>query len=85
VISVVGHIVPQTISDMVRAGLAGDFGQARALHYAAWHWNKLAFAEGNPTSVKAILESMGICQPYVRLPLIEASEGFKNQVKAATK
>ena len=31
----------------------------------------LAFKEGNPIGIKAMLAAKGLCEPYVRLPLVE--------------
>ena len=39
------------------------------------------FAEGNPTGIKALLQIQGVATDYVRLPLVEASEGLKNDLR----
>ena len=43
----------------------------------------LAFKEGNPAGIKAILAEKGLCKPYVRLPLVEASDSLKSEIKKA--
>lgn len=80
VISVVAHAVPRQFSDMVRASLAGDFEKARELHYAIFQWYGLAFAEGNPTSIKTIMALQDLCENHVRLPLVEGSKAFSDKV-----
>ncbi len=85
VISVVGLAFPKEFSDMVRFGLQGDMEKANALHYKLMQQTFLAFKEGNPVGIKAILAEKGICQPYVRLPLAEASEALKAEIRIANK
>lgn len=84
VISVVAHIAPFTFSSMIRAALKGDMETARKHHYDLWPLYSLAFAEGNPSSVKAILEHKNLSTPWVRMPLDEASPSFveKSKIKA---
>jgi len=71
VISVQAMALPKDFSDMVRAGLVGANEKARALHYPQLEIIDHLFAESNPAGVKACLKIKGICQEYVRLPLIE--------------
>lgn len=85
VISVVGLAFPKEFSDMVRFGLQGDMEKANALHYKLMQQTFLAFKEGNPVGIKAILAEKGICQPYVRLPLAEATEALKAEIRIANK
>ncbi len=82
VISVVANALPRQFSDMVRQALAGDFVAARAGHYAVLKFIQLLFMEGNPVGVKAALELLGVGGSHVRLPLWDASEGLKLQIKA---
>ena len=74
---------PQETSDMVRKALTGDYAGAKALHYKLLPLMQLIFAEGNPAGVKALLELRGICGPHVRLPLVAASDGLSERIKAA--
>lgn len=39
------------------------------------------FAEGNPTGIKALMEIQGVANGNVRLPLVEASEGLKSDLR----
>jgi 4-hydroxy-tetrahydrodipicolinate synthase len=74
VISVQAMAQPKEFSDMVRAGLAGDLQKARALHYPQLEVIDHLFAESNPAGVKACLEIKGICEAFVRLPLVSISK-----------
>lgn len=81
VISVVGGAFPKEFSQMIRWGLRGEIQKANALHYQLMQQISLAFREGNPVGIKAILAEKGLCKPYVRLPLVEASQGLKAEIK----
>jgi 4-hydroxy-tetrahydrodipicolinate synthase len=72
--------MPRTFSDMVREGIAGQMESARQKHYSLFELTNLLFEEGNPAGVKAGLELKGICEPSVRLPLIEASSELKEKI-----
>ena len=80
-ISVIGIAYPKEFSEMVRLGLQGKTVEANKLHYALMPKMVAAFKEGNPTGIKAILAAKGLCQPYVRLPLVEASEALNEEIK----
>jgi 4-hydroxy-tetrahydrodipicolinate synthase len=74
VISVAANAYPSLINKLVNAGLNRDFVTARNLHLEYLERYQLIVSEGNPSSIKAALESMNICQRFVRLPLISASD-----------
>jgi 4-hydroxy-tetrahydrodipicolinate synthase len=82
VISVVANALPKQFSEMVRLALAGDFVGARVQHYALLKFTQLLFAEGNPVGVKAALQLLGLGGAHVRLPLWDASEDLRAQLKA---
>jgi len=83
VISVVGQAFPKIFSDMVRHCLKEDFASARAEHYKLNDITDMLFAEGNPAGVKAALEIIGVCQKYVRLPLVDISAELRHKLEAA--
>lgn len=80
VISVVGAAFPKEFSEMVRLGLKGEVEKANAIHYELMKYTFLAFKEGNPVGIKAILAQKGLCEPYVRLPLVHASEVLQKEI-----
>jgi 4-hydroxy-tetrahydrodipicolinate synthase len=41
---------------------------------------QLIFKEGNPAGIKAMLHHKGICKPYVRLPLVKASNELQKKI-----
>lgn len=85
VISVVANSFPKQFSQMVTSALNGDFETARKFHYELLPVTKLLFAEGNPGGVKVALEELGWMKPYMRLPLVQVSEGLKAKIVAETK
>ena len=85
VISVVANSFPKQFSQMVTSALNGDFETARKLHYDLLPVTKLLFAEGNPGGVKIALEELGWMKPFMRLPLVQVSEGLKAKIVAETK
>jgi len=85
VISVVANSFPRQFSQMVTSALNGDFETARKFHYDLLPVTKLMFAEGNPGGVKIALEELGWMKPFMRLPLVQVSEGLKAKIVAETK
>lgn len=79
-ISVIGNAYPQGYSDMVRAGLAGDFLKARNLHYSFMQLVDLLFVDGNPAGIKYVLHQLGICEEELRLPLVPATPTTKESI-----
>jgi len=82
VISVIGQSHPKEYSDMVSFGLSGNQEIANQLHNKLYDFYVPLYAEGNPVGVKACLELLGICKSQVRLPLVEASDAIKNELKS---
>ena len=82
VISVIGQSHPKEFSDMVSFGLSGNQEIANQLHNKLYDFYKPLYAEGNPVGIKACLELLGICKSQVRLPLVEASDTIKNELKS---
>ena len=81
VISVIGNGWPKTFSNMVRAGMAGNFEQARQLHFEMMDIIELLFREGNPGGIKCALANMGICQEVLRLPFYPVSDDLRAALK----
>ena len=73
VISVIGNIMPKAFTDMINATINGDLEQAAAMNADLSVIYDLLAEEGNPSSLKAGLEAMGIGKRTVKPPLFEAS------------
>jgi 4-hydroxy-tetrahydrodipicolinate synthase len=84
VISVIGNAYPRQMSEMVRAGLKGNFEEARKLHFQLHTLMNLIFSEGNPAGIKILLEKLGLCSSNVRLPLFTVSKELKEKLLGAS-
>jgi len=77
VISVIGNAIPDIFGTMVHQALFGQINEARATHLSLAPIIDAIFKEGNPAGIKAMLEQIGICEDYVRLPLVSATPELK--------
>ena len=80
VISVIANALPKETSDMVRFALKGDMKKALPLHYRLLPLMNAIFDEGNPTGIKALLETQGMIYNVLRLPLVKASKQLTNKL-----
>lgn len=81
VISVAANCFPKAFSNMIRAGLEGDFTTARSLNDAMTEAYGLLFVENNPAGVKAFLAHQSMIKNNLRLPLVPLSKGYDDAVK----
>lgn len=85
IITVLGNAFPEKFSRMTRLALEGNFKEAAPLQRSFGKINPLMYEEANPVGIKLVLQHIGICAPYVRLPLAPASDYLKQRiVEAAT-
>lgn len=80
VISVMGQGLPVEFTDMIRKGLNKEVDAAYDSHYKLVEITRAIFEEGNPIGIKAVLANRGICQPYVRLPLVQATDNLSAKI-----
>jgi len=85
VISVASHLVGKEIAEMVNAYHAGDVARAKEMHLKLLPLFKVLFITANPTPVKAALAMVGKPVGVPRLPLIEANEKEKDQIRSVLK
>lgn len=81
VISVIANAFPKDFSDMVRAGLKGDYETARQLHYKRYEAMKSIFLDGSPGGVKVLLNALGLCGTTVRLPLAPVNKELEAHLR----
>ncbi len=74
VISVVANAFPKQIATLIREALAGNYAEARSVHYEMLELFGALFVEGNPSGIKAALEILGLTQNVLRLPLVPVSQ-----------
>lgn len=82
VISVLANVAPADTSRMVRAFLEGETHAAASLQLRYLPLVHLLFSEPNPVPVKAAVRELGFAVGPVRLPLLEATEDTRKQLRA---
>jgi 4-hydroxy-tetrahydrodipicolinate synthase len=80
VISVLANAYPTTFKKMKEFSFSNDFKRATQELLKLSDINAPMYEEGNPVGLKALLNQMGICQHYVRLPLASPSEYLQNKI-----
>jgi 4-hydroxy-tetrahydrodipicolinate synthase len=81
VISVLANAFPQIFKKTKEYAFAGAFDKASQQLFKLLEINGPMYEEGNPVGVKYLLETMGICNANVRLPLVKASEGLQRKIQ----
>lgn len=85
VISVASHIAGKEIKRMCEAFISGRTDEAERLNAKLSPLFKVLFITTNPTPVKAALAMIGQPVGGLRLPLIEANESEKEQIRKVLK
>jgi 4-hydroxy-tetrahydrodipicolinate synthase len=80
-ISVISNVVPGDMAAMWDAAAAGDWQQAKALHYKLFALSEGLFIEANPIPVKAALAMMGKIGDEIRAPLYPMTGANRDKVK----
>jgi 4-hydroxy-tetrahydrodipicolinate synthase len=71
IVSVASHIVGKKVSEINNTFFKGDVDKAAQIHCQYLPLFKGLFIAPNPTCVKYALAKEKLCQPYLRLPLVE--------------
>ncbi len=85
VISVAANVAPKLFADMCREAIAGNIPAARELNKKLIPVYDVMFCEPSPAAPKWALAQLGLCQPHVRLPIIELSSDGQDKVRSALK
>lgn len=85
IISVMANALPEIFQGMVRYAEKRDFATASQYAFKILTMNPLMYVESNPVGVKCLLEELEVCQEWVRLPLVEASENLRAKIVQAYK
>lgn len=83
VISVLANAFPSVFTRMVNEALQHNLDASSKQLFRFLSINPLMYEEGNPVGLKQVLQTMGICQNYVRLPLAPASEQLAAKINTA--
>ena len=81
IISVLANAFPEKFKQISSSGLKGDFKKASKAAFQLLSINPLMYQESNPVGVKFVLNELGICEEWVRLPLVSASASLKEEIR----
>ena len=82
VISAIANGFPKTMTHMVDLVLQGDDAAARPYSGSLLPINRLISQMGNPVGTKQMLAALGICENYVRLPLVTGPVELARKMQA---
>lgn len=82
-ISVTANVAPRLCAEFQAASLAGDFALARDYQDRLMPLHDAMFCEPSPAPAKYGASLLGLCTPDVRLPLVEATDAARAQIKKA--
>ncbi|AHL31262.1 Dihydrodipicolinate synthase [Candidatus Karelsulcia muelleri] len=80
-ISVVGQAFPKELYKMFKLACEKKVQEAYKIYFNIIKIYNLIFKEGNPSGIKTLLKLKGLCNNYVRLPLMECSKTLEQQIK----
>ena len=80
VISVVANACPKAFCEMVDFSLKGNFKAAQTAHYKLLEITDALFEEGSPAGAKAALNSLGIIENNLRLPLTGVTKPMYSKI-----
>lgn len=83
VISVMANAFPEIMCSVVNLALDQQFHEAERALDLLTDINPLMYQESNPVGLKKALSMLGICEPTVRLPLVEASDTLASAIAEA--
>jgi len=82
IVSVASNEIPDLMSRMTELALAGNWTEARALHYRILPLMEINFIESSPGPVKAAMAMMGLLEENLRLPLVLIQEKSRDKIRA---
>jgi 4-hydroxy-tetrahydrodipicolinate synthase len=85
VISVLSNVAPAKVVKLCRLCEAGNFSEARKLHFELHSLFSAMFIETNPIPVKTAVGLMGFCSDELRLPLTPMEDKNKEKLKEVLK
>ena len=81
IVSVASNEVPDLMSRMTDFALAGNWNEARELHYRLLPLMEVNFVESSPGPVKAAMAMMGLLDENFRLPLVPIQEKSRARIR----
>jgi len=80
-ISVASNEAPELMARLNNEALAGNWEEARALHYKLLPLMEANFIESSPGPVKAALAMMGLLEESLRLPLVPVQQKTRDRLR----
>jgi 4-hydroxy-tetrahydrodipicolinate synthase len=81
IVSVVSNEVPDQMVKLTKLALAGQWDEARALHFKLLPLMEVNFIESSPGPVKAAMAMMGLLEEQFRLPLVPVKDASRARVR----
>jgi 4-hydroxy-tetrahydrodipicolinate synthase len=81
IVSVASNEIPDLMSRMTELALAGNWSEARELHYRLLPLMEINFIESSPGPVKAAMAMMGLLEENFRLPLVPIQENSRAKIR----
>lgn len=81
VISVLANPFPKVFAEMANKALAGDFIASNEALFKLQQINAMMYEESNPVGAKEALKQLGVCEHYVRMPLLPATDALAYKIK----
>jgi len=80
-ISVIANAFPYELTQILHESAKGNFEKARYWHYKILPLMQILLKSGNPSSIKAVLNCMGLCENNFRLPVYSVNETQYQAIK----
>ncbi|MFY0592650.1 4-hydroxy-tetrahydrodipicolinate synthase [Roseivirga sp.] len=84
IISVLANGFPKEFSKIAEQALVGNYETSDTITASFKAVNPLMYEESNPVGVKEVLRLKGVCEGYVRLPLLAATTDLKSRIQSLT-
>jgi 4-hydroxy-tetrahydrodipicolinate synthase len=81
IISVLANAYPGVFKKIKDFAFAGKLAAAQKEQFKLLDINGPMYEEGNPVGVKYLLSLLGVCEPHVRLPLVNPSDNLKKKIE----
>lgn len=84
-ISVLANAYPKEFSQMIHDALDGNYKGAQKTLFEFTKINDFLYEESNPVGIKQVLSNLGVCENYVREPLLKASPNLQLTIENGMK
>lgn len=82
-ISVLANALPEQFSQLTTFALNGEIAESKESVNHLQELSDLMYVEGNPAGIKELLAQQGICNNFVRLPLVAATQSLQDRISSS--